>query len=155
VKAFLKCTISSVYPAQPHPTALSNLVRAHCLALPEIPLQLTLRKVILPPVQEPMSGTRGSGVPTIQDMEVLFRQQDGSVIPVSGQRFAAYRKKNAAIVDFFEKAFEKGTDTDRAMELMEEAQRKIQTAEKEMTDGRKLAGHDEGSDFRERASRCE
>ncbi len=71
------------------------------------------------------------------DMEVFIRQQDGSVIPASAQTLAAYRKQNAAIVDFFEKAFEKGTDTDKAMELMEEAQRKIQAAEKEMTNGKK------------------
>jgi hypothetical protein len=70
-------------------------------------------------------------------MEVFIRQQDGSVIPVSAQTLAAYRKQNAAIVDFFEKAFGKGTDTDKAMELMEEAQRKIQAAVKEMTNGKK------------------
>jgi hypothetical protein len=71
------------------------------------------------------------------DMEVFTRQQDGSVTPVSGQTLGAYRKQNAAIVDFFAKAFEKGTDTDKAMELIEDAQRKIQAAAKEKVDGRK------------------
>ena len=71
------------------------------------------------------------------DMEVFIRQQDGSVIPVSGGTLAAFKKQNAAIVDLFDKAFEKGTDTDKAMELMEEAQRKIQAAEREKTDDKK------------------
>ncbi|HWN94273.1 MAG TPA: hypothetical protein VNT99_04520 [Methylomirabilota bacterium] len=71
------------------------------------------------------------------DMEVFIRQQHGLVIPASGQTLAAYKKQNAAIVDFFDKAFESGTGTDKAMELMDEAQRKIQAAEKEIADGKK------------------
>jgi hypothetical protein len=71
------------------------------------------------------------------DMEVFTHQQDGSVTPVAGRTLAAYKKQNAAIIDLFDRAFEKGTDTDKAMELTEEARRKIQAAEKEKADGKK------------------
>jgi hypothetical protein len=69
------------------------------------------------------------------DIEVFTRQLDGAVTPVSGRKLAAYKKQNAAIVDFFDQAFDKDTDTDKGMELMEQAQRKIQAAAKETVDG--------------------
>jgi hypothetical protein len=71
------------------------------------------------------------------DMEVFTRQRDGSVKPVSAQTLAAYKKQNAAISEFWGTAFDKGTDTDKAMELMTETQKKIREAEKEKTDGKK------------------
>jgi hypothetical protein len=75
------------------------------------------------------SGTR--------DMEVFTRQRDGSVKPVNGQTLAAYKKQNTAISEFWDKAFDKGTDIDKAMELMAETQKKIREAEMEKSDGKK------------------
>jgi hypothetical protein len=71
------------------------------------------------------------------DMDVFTRQRDGSVKPVSAQTLAAHKKQNAAISEFWDKAFDKGADTDKAMELMTETQRKIRDAEREKTDGKK------------------
>lgn len=70
-------------------------------------------------------------------MEVFTRQQDGSVAPVSRQTLAAYKKQNAAISTFWEKALGEGADVDKAMEMLTETQQKIQAAEKEKTDGKK------------------
>jgi hypothetical protein len=71
------------------------------------------------------------------DMEVFTRQPHGSVTPVSGQALAAFKKQNAAVDRFWEKAFDKNTSTDKALELMEETRRKIQSAEKEKSDAKK------------------
>jgi hypothetical protein len=71
------------------------------------------------------------------DMEVFTRQRDGSVKPVNAQTLAAYKKQNAAISEFWNKAFDKNTDTGKAMELMQETQKKIRDAEKEIKDGKK------------------
>lgn len=71
------------------------------------------------------------------DMEVFTRHRDGSVTPVSRQTLDAYKKQNAALDDFWEKAFDTNTTTDKAMELMEETRRKIQAAEKEKSDAKK------------------
>ena len=70
-------------------------------------------------------------------MEVFTRQVDGSVWPVSAQTLAAYKKQHAAISEFWDKAFHKDTDTDKAMEMMKETQKKIRAAEREKTDGKK------------------
>jgi hypothetical protein len=71
------------------------------------------------------------------DMEVFTRHRDGSVTPVSRQTLAAYKKQHAALDEFWEKAFDTNTSTDKAMELMEETRRKIQAAEKEKSDAKK------------------
>lgn len=71
------------------------------------------------------------------DMEVFARHLDGSVKPVSAQTLAAYKKQNAAISDFWERAFDKSTDTDKVMEMMRETQKKIRDAEKEKSDEKK------------------
>ena len=72
-----------------------------------------------------------------KDMEVFTRQQDGSVTPVSGQALAAYKKQIAAMDEFWDRASDKNTSTDKAMELMEETRRKIQEAEKEKLDAKR------------------
>jgi hypothetical protein len=71
------------------------------------------------------------------DMEVFTRQRDGSVKPVSAPTLAAYKKQNAAMSEFWDKAFDKGTNTDKAMEMMTATQKKIQDAKKEKTNGGK------------------
>ena len=75
--------------------------------------------------------------PGTDDMEVFSRQRDGSVKPVSAQTLAAYKKQHAAISEFWDKAFDKGTDTETVKERMRETQRKIREAEKEKTEGKK------------------
>jgi hypothetical protein len=75
--------------------------------------------------------------PAKTEMEVFTRQTDGSVRPVSAQTLAAYKKQHAAISEFWDNAFDKDTDTDKAMEMMKETQKKIRDAEKEKTDGKK------------------
>lgn len=70
------------------------------------------------------------------DTEVFTRQQDGSVAPVSGQELAAYKKKIAAMDEFWDKAFDKDTSADKAMELMEAARCKLQAAEREKLDAK-------------------
>ncbi len=71
------------------------------------------------------------------DMEVFTRQRDGSVKPVSARTLAVHKRQHAAISEFWDKAFDKGTDIDKAMEMMRETQQKIRDAEKEKTDGKK------------------
>ena len=47
--------------SEAHPTALSDPVGMRCRAVPEFPLSLSLRKHILAPVQQRMSGPRVQG----------------------------------------------------------------------------------------------
>jgi len=62
-------------------------------------------------------------------MEVFTRQPDGSVKPVSTQALQAYQKQNAAISEFWDKAFDKTFDEKKLPDLIRETQKKIQEAE--------------------------
>ena len=75
--------------------------------------------------------------PAKNDMEVFTRLTNGTIRAVSAQTLAAYKKQNAAMSEFWDKAFDRDTDTDKAMEMMKETQKKIRDAEKEKTDGKK------------------
>lgn len=70
-----------------------------------------------------------------EDMEVFTRQRDGTVQPVSAQTLAALKKQNAAISEFWDKAFSEAVDPDKLEDLVRETQKKIRDAEK--TDGEK------------------
>ena len=67
--------------------------------------------------------------PGTRDMEVFTRQPDGSVKPVSTQTLQAYKKQNAAISEFWDKAFDKKFDEKKLPDLIRETQKKIQDAE--------------------------
>ena len=71
------------------------------------------------------------------DMEVFTRTRDGSVIPVSAQTLAAYKKQHAAITELWDKAFDKDMDADKFIDRMQDTQRKIRDAEKEKKDEKK------------------
>jgi hypothetical protein len=64
-------------------------------------------------------------------LEVFTRGRDGSVSPVNAQTLAAYKKRHATIAAFFDKVFDKNTDTNKINDLMHETQRKLRDAEKE------------------------
>jgi hypothetical protein len=67
--------------------------------------------------------------PGTDDMEVFTRQPDGSIRPVSTQTLQAYKKQNAAISEFWDKAFDKKFDEKKLPDLIRETQKKIQEAE--------------------------
>jgi hypothetical protein len=67
--------------------------------------------------------------PGTNDMEVFTRQPDGSVKPVSTQTLDAYKKQNAAVSEFWNKAFDKSMNENKLPDLMRETQGKIQDAE--------------------------
>ena len=69
--------------------------------------------------------------PAKSEMEVFTRKKDGSVQPVDAQTLAAYKRQNAAISDFWDKAYD--TDEDNIIELIQETQKQIRDAEKEKT----------------------
>ena len=71
------------------------------------------------------------------EMEVFARQRDGSVQPVSGQTLQAFKKQNAAISEFWDKAFSKDADPDKLEDSIRETQKKVRDAEKEKTDEKK------------------
>lgn len=66
-----------------------------------------------------------------EDMEVFARQRDGSVQPVSSEKLAAFKKKNIAISEFWDKASAKDADVDKILDSMRETQKTIQNAERE------------------------
>ena len=75
--------------------------------------------------------------PGTEDMEAFTRQRDGSVRPVSTQTLRAFKKQNAALSEFWDKAFDKDSDTEKVGELMRETQQKIRAAAKEKTNEKK------------------
>ncbi len=75
--------------------------------------------------------------PPKNDLEVFAKAQDGSVKPVSSKTLAAYKKQHFAISEFFDSAFDKDMDADKFSEKVQETQRKIRGAEKEMKDEKK------------------
>jgi len=66
-----------------------------------------------------------------EDMEIFTRQRDGTVQPVSAQTLAAFKKQNAAISEFWDKAFSQDADPDKLDDTIRETQKKIRDAEKE------------------------
>ncbi|HVU07667.1 MAG TPA: hypothetical protein VHG89_03895 [Verrucomicrobiae bacterium] len=71
--------------------------------------------------------------PGTNDMEIFTRQSDGSVKPVSTQILDAYKKQNAAMNEFWDKAFDTNMNEDKLPNLIRDAQKKIQDAELEKT----------------------
>jgi hypothetical protein len=71
--------------------------------------------------------------PGTSDMEVFTRRSDGSVKPVGTQTLDTYKKQNAAISEFWNKAFDKNMNEDKLPDLMHDTQKKIQDAESEKT----------------------
>jgi outer membrane lipoprotein-sorting protein len=75
--------------------------------------------------------------PGTDDMEVFIRQADGSVKPVSTQTLQAYKKQNAAVSDFIGTMWTNTNTSDEEIsERIQAAQKKIQDAEKQKTDGK-------------------
>lgn len=75
--------------------------------------------------------------PSTSDMEVFTRKRDGSVQAVSARTLAAYRNQNAAMAEFWDKAFDKDTDADKFVDRLKDTQRKIRNAGKEIKDENK------------------
>jgi hypothetical protein len=71
--------------------------------------------------------------PGTNDMEIFTRQPDGSVEPVSTQALDAYKKQNAAMDEFWNKAFDTNMNEDKLPDLIHDTQKKIQDAELEKT----------------------
>ncbi len=71
------------------------------------------------------------------DMEAFTRQRDGSVQPVSAQALAAFKKQNAAISEFWDKAVSKDADQEKLEDSIRETQKSIRDAEKEKRDEKK------------------
>ena len=75
--------------------------------------------------------------PGTDDMDVFIRQADGSVKPVSTQTLQANKKQNAAMSDFFSTMWTNTNTSDEEIsERIQAAQKKIQDAEKQKTDGK-------------------
>lgn len=72
-----------------------------------------------------------------EGMEVFTRLRDGTVQPVSAQTLAAFKKQNAAIAEFWDKAFGKDADPDKCDDMIRETQKKIRDAEKGKRDDKK------------------
>jgi hypothetical protein len=72
-----------------------------------------------------------------EDMEVFTRQRNGTVQPISAQTLAAFKKQNAAISEFWDKAFSKDADPDKIEDTIRETQKKVRDAEKEKRDEKK------------------
>ncbi len=72
-----------------------------------------------------------------EDMEVFTRQRDGSVQPVDAQTLRAFKKQNAAISEFWDKAFSKDADPDKLEDSIRDTQKKIRDAETEKTNEKK------------------
>jgi hypothetical protein len=69
--------------------------------------------------------------PAKNEMEVFIRQPDGSVKPVSAKNLEAFKKQNAAVSQFWDKAFEKDTSGEELSKSIRATQKKIQNAERE------------------------
>lgn len=72
--------------------------------------------------------------PGTEVMEVFVRQSDGKVQPVGAEALAAFRKQNAAISEFVQKAFDKDADPAKFGDWVREAQQKIRDAQTEKGD---------------------
>jgi hypothetical protein len=71
------------------------------------------------------------------DMEVFTRQHDGSVQPVSKKTLQSYKEQNAAISEFWDKAFQKDMNDGRIGKLLQDTQKKIQDTDRRKTDDKK------------------
>lgn len=74
-------------------------------------------------------------LPGTDDMEVFTRQPDGSVKPVSTPTLEAYKQQTAAVSNFFGSMGTNASD-EEISEKFQEAQKKIQDAEKQKTNGK-------------------
>jgi hypothetical protein len=75
--------------------------------------------------------------PGTMEMEVFTRMPDGAVVPVDQKTLEAHKKQHAAITELWDKFYDETNDSDKGLELLKEAQRKIQEAGEEISDTKK------------------
>lgn len=81
--------------------------------------------------------TLAAFLPGRQEMEVFSRSVDGSIKPTSAVTLEAYKKQNAAVVEFWDKTLGSGMSDEKLPELIQETQEKIRNAEREKVEKEK------------------